>query len=658
MPPDNKASSAGTPNSKASNGKASSKPNSTQKPAVAPVEGNSETVLGDDASMMGSMPPIPAEIREMMTPTPTESVGDKVNRLRPKSFRLQLRFLRTLAFAVWLFGRLVFWQVYVARYFPKWVSKGNKTRWRNYARDYRKFAIRMGGVHIKAGQFASTRADILPEEVIAEFADLQDRVPTIPYEQIHRVLVRELGDLAQRYTGINPQPIAAASLGQVHKAQLTNGDKVVVKVQRPNVREIIYTDLAAMLIVARIAMQFGFVSRRADAELLIEEFGSVLLEEVSYYKEKENAQRFSRMFADNQGVYVPHIYAEHSTDFVLTIEDVTSIKIDDFNALARNGIDRKDVAQRMMDTYMQQIFKERFFHADPHPGNLFVYPLPVDDPTPYIQAGRGRPFYLIFIDFGMTGTLTKELTEGLINTLSAVITRDAKRLVKSYQELGFLLPGADVRRIEEATAAVFDEVWGLSMTDMNSMDFEVVANIGKEFSDLIFELPFRVPQDFIYLGRTVSILSGMATALDPEFNPWVSIQENVQNLITGDKDNNIFNELFGVFTEPFQMLLMGNVQGFVGAVQRALMRFTRTDQTRDLLRKIIDGEVQIETKLSQFNRRQLEKLEAQGKRTTRAFLAGSFLITSTMFYTNGDIQLATMGYVATVGALVWMINTK
>ena len=610
------------------------------------------------AVAMGSMPAMPAELRDLLAPTPSESVEEQVNRLRPKTLRLQLRFLRTLAFAVWLFGRLVFWQVYVARFFPRAVNRGNKARWRKYAREFRAFALAMGGVHIKAGQFASTRADILPEEVIAELADLQDRVPTIPYAQIQAVLERELGDLRLRYASINPQPIAAASLGQAHKAQLNNGDKVVIKVQRPNVRETIYTDMAALFIVAKIAMRFSFVSRRADAVALIEEFGRVLLEEVSYTKEMANANRFAEMFADNNGVYVPHVYAEHSTDFVLTIEDVTSVKIDDFAALARHGIDRKDVAQRLMDTYMHQIFNERFFHADPHPGNLFIYPLPVDDPTPYIRAGRGRPFYLIFIDFGMTGTLTPELSQGLMNTLSAVITRDAKRLVKSYQQLGFLLPSADVRRIEEATSAVFDQVWGLSMADMTSMDFEVVANIGKEFTDLIFEMPFRVPQDFIYLGRTVSILSGMATALDPAFNPWVSIQENVQRLITDDKDNNIFDELWGIVSEPFRHLLNGNVVGFVEGVQRGLMRFTRTDQTRDLLRKIIDGEVQIETKLSQFNRKQLERLEAQGKRTTRAFLCGSLLITSTMFYTNGDAQLAMYGYAVTAAAFAWMLSAR
>jgi predicted unusual protein kinase regulating ubiquinone biosynthesis (AarF/ABC1/UbiB family) len=587
-----------------------------------------------------------------------ETVQSQVNRLRPKSLRMQLRFLHTLIFALWLFGRLIAWQVYVAKYFPRWVQNNNIKRWRKYAHQFRNFAIEMGGVMIKAGQFASTRADILPEAVIAELVDLQDKVPTIPYEQIQAVLKRELGNLDTRYTSINPQPIAAASLGQVHKAQLKNGDKVVIKVQRPNVRDIVYTDMAALFIVGKVAMRFSFIRRRADMVLLIEEFGRVLLEEVSYRKEVENAQRFHKMFDDNPGVYVPAIYHEHSTDQVITIEDVTSVKLDDYAALARYGIDRKEVAKRLMDTYMHQIFEERFFHADPHPGNLFVYPLPVENEQEYVQKGGGRPFYLIFIDFGMTGTLSKELVQALINTLSAVITRDAKKLVASYQDLGFLLPNADVHRIEEATEAVFDEVWGLSMTEMTSMDFDRVANIGKEFSDLLFEMPFRIPQDFIYLGRTVSILSGMSTALDPQFNPWTTIQENVQHLVTSDEDNNIFKELFSIVSDPIQQLLAGNSQGFLLSLQRLWARLQRPNKSEEMLRQIISGEVQIETKLSPFNRKQLERLEVQGKRTTRAFIAGSLLISSTLFYTNGDAQLATYGYVATAITFVWMLIAK
>lgn len=587
----------------------------------------------------------------------TETIEEKVNRLRPKSIRMQLRFLYTVVFALWLFGRLVFWQVYVAKLFPNWVNKNNNARWKQYAREFSKFAIRMGGVQIKAGQFASTRADILAEEVIVELAGLQDKVPTLPYKKIKEVLLEQLGVLEKTFDFIDETPIAAASLGQVHRAKLKSGEDVVVKVQRPNVRRIIYTDLAALFIVGHVAMRFEFVSRRVEASMIIEEFGRVLIEEVSYEKEADNARRFTEMFVDDNGIYVPKVYEEYSTDKVLILEDVTSIKIDDYARLAAAGVSREEVAVRLMNTYLQQIFEDRFFHADPHPGNLFVYPLPVEDESIYVGKG-GRPFYLIFIDFGMTATLTREIVQGLINTLTAVITRDSKRLVQSYQDLGFLMPNADVRRIEEATDRVFSEVWGLSMADMTSLDFEVVENIGSEFNDLIAELPFRVPQDFVYLGRTVSILTGMATKLDPNYNPWVEIQARVQTLITTDEENNIFDEFEKILKDSLDEIIADGPQGFIRVAQRVLNQFQRVSKTETMLQQIIDGDIVIETRMSGQQRQQLQRIEAQNKRTSRMMIVGSLLICATLFYTNGDVEFAmsAMGLAGIVYISSWFLR--
>lgn len=626
------------------------------KHKVAPIpaerysNGANGTIPASAGARIPIKTPLHAAIPDVMADEPrleVETVEQKVNRLRPKSIGMQFRFLYTILFALWLFGRLIFWQVYVAKVFPDWVTANNTKRWRKYACDFRGFALKMGGVQIKAGQFASTRADILPEEVIEELAGLQDKVPTIPFRKIKAVLEEELLSYEERFTKIDEIPIAAASLGQVHRATLKTGEAVVIKVQRPDVRNIVYTDMAALFIVGHVAMRFAFVRRRVDAAMIIEEFGRVLLEEVSYEQEARNAQRFAAMFTDNKGVYVPRIYPDHCTDKVLVMEDVTSIKIDDYERLAAAGIDRKDVAKRLMDTYMQQIFEDRFFHADPHPGNLFVYPLPVEDEALYIGKG-GRPYYLIFIDFGMTASLTREIVQGLVNTLTAVITRDSKKLVASYKELGFLLPNADTRRIEEATNAVFNEVWGMNMSDMSNLDFAVVENMGAEFNDLLHEMPFRVPQDFVYLGRTVGILTGMATKLDPAYNPWIEIQEHVQRLITTDAENNIWDEFGKILEDSINEIISDGPEGFLRLSERLFRQFQRVSKSEQMLQQIINGEIALETKMSTQQRLQLERIEAQSKRTSRMMVVGSLLVCATLFYTNGDSNLA-LGSAAIAG---------
>ncbi|MGB7340158.1 MAG: AarF/UbiB family protein [Phototrophicaceae bacterium] len=605
--------------------------------------------MADDPTATQPVPPQPIEL--------IETVEQQVNRLRPKTIMMQLRFLYTVVFALWLFGRLVFWQVYVAKLFPVWVTNGNTRRWQQYAREFRKFAIRMGGVQIKAGQFASTRADVLPEEVIAEFAGLQDNVPTLPFKKIKAVIEAELGQLQDQFEYITEEPIAAASLGQVHRAKLNNGDDVVVKVQRPNVRRIVYTDMAALFIVGHVAMNFEFVRRRVDASTIIEEFGRVLLEEVSYEKEVENAHRFTKMFADDERIYVPTVYDALSTDKIIILEDVTSIKIDDYARLAAAGVSREEVAQRLMNVYLDQIFDHRFFHADPHPGNLFVYPLPVEDESLYIGKG-GRPFYLIFIDFGMTASLTSEIVQGLVNTLVSIITRDSKRLVASYQDLGFLMPNADIRRVEEATDRVFSEVYGLSMNDMTNLDFAVIENIGEEFNDLIAELPFRVPQDFVYLGRTVAILTGMAIKLDPAYNPWIEIQQRMQTLITTDEDANIFSEFSKIFQDSLDEIIADGPQGLIRVAERILTQFQRVSKTERMLQQIVNGEIIVETRMSSQQRFQMQRIEAQSKRTARMMLVGSLLVCATLLYINGDTAIATAAISLATGLYVstWLVR--
>lgn len=558
---------------------------------------------------------------------------------------MQARFLRSLFFAARLFIRILFWHYLMPKLIGQEAAdRGSVRRWTAYAREFRGYAIVMGGVMIKLGQFISARVDVLPPEITDELAGLQDEVPSVPHDRIMRVIERELGPVQARFAAFAETPIAAASLGQVYRAQLLTGERVVVKVQRPGIREIVYTDLAALRIVAAVANRFRFIRRRADTRALVEEFGRVLLEEISYRHEARNAQRFAQMFKDDLGVYIPAIYTEHSTDSVLTIEDVTSIKINDYAALEAAGISRRAVAKRLMDTYMKQVFEERFFHADPHPGNLFVYPLP------YENGSRvERPFYLIFVDFGMSGSLTPQLASGLINTLSAIVTRDARKLVQSYAQLGFLLPDADTERIEEATKATFDQVWGLSMTEIRNVSYAEARELGREFNDLLFAMPFQVPQDFIYLGRAMGILSGMATSLDPDFNPWQELQPYAQKMMA----QSLREGAAGGAVEPvlglpiIQSLFNGNAQQVLIEVGKLFVNraVTVPQQFDSVLGQLDRGELTVRVAPTPTYRKQLQRIEAQERRTTRAVIFGALLVSATLLYTGGALLPATVGYI-------------
>ncbi len=562
----------------------------------------------------------------------------------PRSLRMQIRFGRLVIYAGLLFFRIIFWHILVARYRPEYVERTSLPRWKKYARGFRALAIQYGGVMIKLGQFISTRSDILPQEIIDELASLRDEVPSVPTEKIRKIIEEEIGAIPEHFSRFDEVPVAAASLGQVHRARLHNGDRVVVKVQRPGIDQVCYTDLAALDVVAHVAMRFRFIRKRMDAVALIREFGRVLLEELSYTHEAANAARFAAIFKDNHGVYIPTVYPELTTERVIVIEDVTSLKLDDYAGIEAAGINRRAVAQRLMATYMEQIFEHRFFHADPHPGNIFVYPLPEDAENAHLQdAGGGRPFYLIFIDFGMTGTLTQQIVNGLIGTLQAVITRDAKRLIDSYAQLGFLLPGTDTERLEEATRAVFDQVWGLSMQEMSSISFDKMADLGSEFSDLLFDMPFQVPQDFIYLGRTVGILSGLATGYDPNFNPWSEMQPYTQRLIAQTAAST--PTLFG--SPVLGNLLSGNAPAALLSLGQSVIEraINPNGKANSILERLENGTLKMRVEPTGAYQRQLQRIEAQQKKTGKAVVFGSILITSAVFFTGGEQVIGVVGFV-------------
>ncbi|HET7009986.1 MAG TPA: AarF/UbiB family protein [Anaerolineales bacterium] len=428
--------------------------------------------------------------------------------------RLRARHARVLLFFARVFLEALATDVLLRRLgLRRWAKATAAGRYGTWARRYRALAARLGGLWIKAGQFLSARVDVLPDAITAELAHLQDEVAPEPVERILAVVVGDLGQPVETaFASFEREPLASASLGQVHRARLNDGSAVVVKVLRPGIEAILAVDLAALQTVIAWLKRWQAIRRRANLDALFDEFSRTLWDEVDYIKEAEHARRFGVMFADQPDVRIPRVLDERSTRRVLTLEDVYFIKITDYEVFEARGVSRKEVAARLFRTYMHQIFEVGFFHADPHPGNLFVEVLPA------VDGQAGVAWRLVFVDFGMVGQLSAQVREALRDMAIAFGTRDLDRLMRAYEALGVLLPDADRGRVRQAQAAMFDYVWGKTIRELMRTLPRDKLRFASEFRDLMYQMPFQVPTDLIFLGRCIAVLSGMCTGLDPEFN--------------------------------------------------------------------------------------------------------------------------------------------
>jgi predicted unusual protein kinase regulating ubiquinone biosynthesis (AarF/ABC1/UbiB family) len=402
---------------------------------------------------------------------------------------------------------------------------------------------------------------------------------------------------------------------------------VVVKVQRPDIQEIVDTDLAALRVVSGWVHRYPPIRRRINVPALMEEFSRSLYEEMDYLAEGKNGETFAANFTARPEVRVPRIYWSHTTRRVLTMEDVSAIKINDYGAITVAGIDRAEVANRLFDTYLQQIFEDRFFHADPHPGNLFVLP----DPAQAGELGEAG-WQLIFVDFGMTGQVQPRMLEGLREILIAVGTRDVPRMVRAYQTMEILLPGADLELIEKAGQRVFDRFWGKSTTEIVSMGHQEAMDFAREFGDLLYEMPFQVPENLILLGRSVSILSGICSGLNTDFNVWERVMPYANRLVSADQQGqNIW------LREGLNIL-----QSLVALPRR----------TEAVLQRLESGRLEVQYPEL---RGQFQKLDGALRRLSGAILFAALFLGAVQFSLADQTTLAWGSLVAAVVALLWML---
>jgi len=554
------------------------------------------------------------------------------------------RYRRIVLFFTRIIISSIYWDLFLPRIGFRQSSLNSRSRrFRKYAISFRNLAIQMGGVLIKVGQFLSSRVDILPKEVTEELVGLQDEVPPVKFDAIRKVVENELGNtLASLFLTFDEKPLAAASLGQVHRATIastyqvafsksdSSPSAVAVKVQRPNIDRIIETDLSALQTVGNWLHRYRPLRKHADIPELLKEFAVILHQEIDYENEARNAETFAKNFSDDPNVRVPVVVWSHTKRRVLTLEDVWAIKITDYQAITQAGISRSEVASRLLNTYLQQIFEDAFFHADPHPGNLFVNPLPMPTGFEYLKQTKPK-WQLTFVDFGMVGTIPPKLRAGLRELLIGVGTQDASRVVKAYQMLDVLLPNADITLLEKAEAKVFERFWGKNMSELMSISKEEMREFANDYRELIYSMPFQVPQNIIFLARAVGILSGMCTGLDPNFNVWDHLAPFAQKLIADEVKMNR-----EVWLDEFMNL--------------AKALFSVPPKMQTILDRMDRGDIAVRTPEVT---RQTQRLEGALHQVVAGIIFGALLLSGTQLLLEGKEILS---YIFFTGAVISLLR--
>ncbi len=368
----------------------------------------------------------------------------------------------------------------------------------------------LGPTFVKLGQLLSTRPDLIPEAFIEEFTRLQDNVQPLPFDVVRVAVERELGRrLEEAYAVFDPEPLAAASIGQVHSAQLHSGERVVVKVQRPEIEKIIKTDISLLAFIAGLLEKYVPESRVIGPRTIVDEFFRTLSYELDFVVEANNMSKIAENMASIPEVVIPRVYKHLSTRKVLTLERFDGIRVNDLKALDAAGIDRKHVVQVGARAFFKAVMIDGLFHGDLHGGNLFILP-----------GNR-----LGMIDFGIVGRLSEKSRDQLVNMIMSLLTEDYENLCYQYAELGASSPSIDLDGFQREVRNTLSPYMGLSLGDLNAGKVLIDA------TKIATKYNIKIPGDWMLVFKAILTIEGMGRTLDPGFDLLATGKDLVKDLV-------------------------------------------------------------------------------------------------------------------------------
>jgi predicted unusual protein kinase regulating ubiquinone biosynthesis (AarF/ABC1/UbiB family) len=487
-----------------------------------------------------------------------------------------------------------------------WSYIGGKTpqkvkhRTRARARWLREALLELGPTFIKVGQLLSTRADVLPAESVEELSKLQDQVPPFPYEKTRQIIETELGKpIGEMFPYFETTPLAAASLGQVHRARLATGEDVVVKVQRPGLLKLFAIDLGILRKIAQYFTNHPRYGRGRDWLGIYEECRRILYQEADYLNEGRNADTFRRNFRQDDRILTPRVYWRYSTRRVLTLEYLPGIKISDYDQLEAHNIDRKAIARLGAESYLQQLLHHGFFHADPHPGNLAVTP-------------EGK---LIFYDFGMMGQIQILTKDKLLRVFFGIAKKDAEAVVDALIDLGVLELQGDPGPVRRSVQYMLDNFVGKPLGPQS------LTAISDDLYEIAYEQPFRFPAAFTFVLRALSTLEGLGKGLDPDFNFIEIAKPYALNLMENRNG-----------TDNFSASFLGEIGKQAAQMSSSALSLPR--KLEDTILKLERGDIRMRVKAQETDRI-LRRISGIASAMVFAILGTGFLLSATALFIAG-----------------------